>query len=322
MKRGIRRVRQIAKTVSELYGVHIDNVQPLNEYFYQYEKGSRALVARVLAEPEPDQQRTEVAWLNYLADHGVGIVRAVPSVNENLVESVSIGDEQHCVVSLERAMGAPPTYEEWNCELFKRLGSEIGKMHALTRDFHVEFPGLHRKVWYEWYIYDPNQIPEQFEVARSKCIETVESVKAYPQDSSTYGLIHGDIHQWNLHIWQDEITIFDTNECETHHFVHDLGVLINSAIEESFNGSDINSYAELFIGSLLDGYREHHSLPGEWIERLPVFIRLREIMSFIDAFAGWDMSQISLHQRIALNRWQNAIENDIPLLRIDFGTFA
>ena len=45
-------------------------------------------------------------------------------------------------------------------------------------------------------------------------------------------------------------------------------------------------------------------------------------MSFIDAYLEWDMTQLSLHQRIILNRYQNAIENEIPVLNIDFKQFT
>lgn len=58
-----------------------------------------------------------------------------------------------------------------------------------------------------------------------------------------------------------------------------------------------------------------------WIERLPVFIKLREMMSFIDAYLEWDMTQLPLAEKNLLMRYQNSIENEVPVLHIDFKQF-
>jgi Ser/Thr protein kinase RdoA (MazF antagonist) len=78
----------------------------------------------------------------------------------------------------------------------------------------------------------------------------------------------------------------------------------------------------VIIANLLEGYAEHQQLTAEWIERLPIFIKLREVMSFIDAYLEWDMTQLSVDQRIILNRYQNALENEVPVLHIDFKQFT
>ena len=312
----------IVEYISELFEVNVNEIEVLNQYFYPYKTDCGKYVARVLGEPDFAEQTTEVAWLNYLVNQGVRIARAVPSVNGELVEKIHIGDAPYFIVSLERAEGAPPTNREWNKCLFRQLGCEIGKMHRATQKFHDEYPDLHRAHWYEADIYNVEFIPEKFSVARSKCAEIVHQVRSYRQDATCYGLVHADIGPSNLHVWNNEITLFDTDECELHFFAHDLGVLINFAVDISFNGTGINSYAETFVGNLLEGYADHQELPKEWIERLPIFIKLREVMSFIDAFLEWDMTQISLHQRILLNRYQNALENNTALVNIDFKQFA
>jgi len=81
---------QITKYVSELFGVSVNEVQVLNRFFYLYEKDSKKYVARVIDEPDFAEQQTEVTWINYLADHGIGISRATPSVNGALVEKISL----------------------------------------------------------------------------------------------------------------------------------------------------------------------------------------------------------------------------------------
>ncbi len=314
--------KQIVDSISELFDVKPNQIRSLNQYFYPYTNDGGDFVARVLQEPSYAEQTTEVSWINYLASDGVRIVRAVPSVNGELVEEICAGGEQFLVVSLERAEGAPPTNAEWDRNLFKQLGQQIGRMHRATQKFHIEYPALQRTHWHEADIYDVQRIPERFSVARAKCSEVVHLVRSYQEDAGCYGLIHGDIGPCNIHVHNNQVTFFDTDECELHFFAHDLGVLINFAVDISFNGTDVNGYAEAFVGSLLEGYAEYRDLSSVWIERLPIFVKLREVMSFIDAFLEWDMSQISLHKRILLNRYQNAIENEVALVDIDYKQFA
>ena len=112
---------QIARNVSELFGVRVEEIQILNRFFYFYERDNKKYVARVLDNPDFSEQQTEVTWINYLADHGIGIPRATPSVNGALVEKISLGETPYFVVNLERAQGSPPTPQEWNRQLFKKL---------------------------------------------------------------------------------------------------------------------------------------------------------------------------------------------------------
>lgn len=318
------RETEITKGIARLFDVGEDAVRPLNHFLFLYEKDGKPYMARVLDEPSHEEQLAEVAWVNYLAEGGIGFARPVPSATGALVEKIEVEGGAYCVVSLEKVPGAPPTAQEWDRPLFRELGRTIGRMHRLTEDFHREHPGLKRADWHAAEIYNPDFIPERSVEARAQCAEIVAQVRALPRDGSTYGLIHGDIHQWNFHLVNGKPVFFDTDECEPHFFVHDLGVLINSAVEESFNGvaGGVNSYAEVFIGDLLEGYAEERTLAGEWIERLPLFIKLREVMSFIDAYLEWDMEDLSLQQRIILNRYQNAIENNVPVLHIDFRRFC
>ena len=313
--------KQVARYVCDLFAVGAHEVQTLNHFLYPFKKDGREYMARVLAEPDLTEQQTEVRWLDYLAERGVGMVRPLPSVNGALLECVEIDGVPHGLVALQKALGAPPTAAEWNPALWKKLGRTIGQLHEVTVEFHGEYPELKRAPWHGADIYDSRQLPAEFDLARGKIDALVELVRSLPQDNENYGLVHGDIHQWNFHLHAGEILFYDTDECEMNYYAFDLGVLIYFSVVSSFNGRDVNDYAEAFIGNLLEGYAERRSLSGEWVERLPVFIKLREMMSFIDAFIEWDIDKLSFAEKNLLMYYQNAIENEVPVLHIDFKQF-
>lgn len=67
--------------------------------------------------------------------------------------------------------------------------------HEATVGFHGEFPDLKRTPWHEAAIYDPRQLPAEFDIALNKIAAMLELVRSFPQDKEAYGLVHGEIHQ-------------------------------------------------------------------------------------------------------------------------------
>ena len=71
---------------------------------------------------------------------------------------------------------------------------------------------------------------------------------------------------------------------EVNYFASDLGVLIYFSVVSSFNGNEVNDYAEQWF------------LPGEWVERLLVFIALWGMMCFIDAMLRMGYRSSAFHR--------------------------
>ena len=132
----------------------------------------------------------EARRLEYLAEHGIGIVRLLPSTNGALVECLEIDGLPHgpalCIKRRARRRslnsGIPRCVKPWSA-------------HEATVGFHGEFPNLKRAPWDEADIYDPCQLPAEFDLALNKIAAMLELVRSFPQDKETYGLVHGDVHQ-------------------------------------------------------------------------------------------------------------------------------
>lgn len=313
----------IIQQLSELYEVPPDHIKTHNEIFYPFHKDGVDLVARVLSAPDLKQHRVEALWVNFVAERGGPTVPIVPAPSGALVETLDVNGTKRFVVAFERAPGAPPTPEEWNPRLIGKLGTAIGKLHVLTRQFHQQHPECRRLDWHDCDIYDwDTWLPKEHEAIRSRCAALEAEIRSLPIGAETYGLIHGDIHQWNMHLHGDMLHFFDTDECECNYLVHDLAVAIYFGVEASFHGASVNAYAERFVGELLEGYACHQMLEPEWIERLPLFIKWRQVMSLVDAHLEWDMDRISDDERILLNRYRSSIENDLPVVHVDFTRFS
>lgn len=141
-------------------------------------------------------------------------------------------------------------------------------------------------------------------------------------NKDTYGLIHGDVCQGNFFLNDDKITLIDFQDCEHNYFIFDLAAVIYFAVENSFNGNDINSYSIEFIKALLKGYRKECNIDSFWIEKIPLFLKLREMLSFIILHCYWDVESFDEDRKALLNLYRKNIEYDIPVLNIDFKQFC
>jgi len=302
----------IIEAISNLYGLSPQKFKPINRFFYEYEDH----IIRVIHHRNEAEVKDEVHWLNHLSDHKINVTRVLPSQTGQLFDTFKRSDTLYFVTTFEKAKGKPPTQAEGNADLFRRIGQLIGKMHKTTKSYT---PIGSRKDWHDDDIcnYD-KYLPINHTLIREKCKEAIEEIQTLPKNRNTYGIIHSDIHQTNMHLRNDEITLFDFDDCEKHYFVNDLAIVIYWSLEVSFNGTDIHTYATTLARHLFRGYAEENDLDVFWFGQIPKFLKLREVISLIDAHREWDLKKLNENQKIILNHYRKNIEQDRPFLDLDF----
>ena len=209
---------------------------------------------------------------------------------------------------------------KYSSDLLEKCGQIIGKMHRLSK----EYSNSTKSYIVNWYEHNEanylKYIPARNDLIIEKCNILFNKIKKLPQNKDTYGLIHSDIYG-NFFIHNDKITIFDFQDCEHHYFINDLAIMIYFVIEDSFNGRDINSYSIEVINSLLEGNRKECDIEPFWIEKIPLFLKLREVLTFIIFHCYWDVDTFDEDRKARMNLYRKNIEYDIPVLNIDFSQF-
>ena len=296
----------IIGALSNLYGLSPQKFKPINRFFYGYDDH----ILRVIHHRSKTEVTDEVHWINHLADRGINVTRVLPSATGQLFDTLKLSDKVYFITTFEKAKGKPPTQTEWNANLFHKIGQLIGKMHKATKSYA---PIGNRKDWYEDDICDYDKyLPGDHTFIRQKCNEVIEEVKTLPKNKNTYGIIHSDIHQTNMHLHNGEITLFDFDDCEQHYFINDLAIVIYWGLEVSFNGTDIQTYTTTLTKHLFEGYRTENDLDAFWFNQIPKFLKLREVISLIDAHREWDLDNLNENQKIILNHYRKNIEQDRP----------
>jgi Ser/Thr protein kinase RdoA (MazF antagonist) len=289
---------------------------------YQYEHQGTNSVLRLTIPQYVDFELIpgEADWINYLADNGVRVPRAIPSEKGNLVEIIEVDDSSCAAVCFEKVEGKPIDFNdsgEWNGELFAEYGRTIGKMHALTKRYDPADKSLSRMQWHEQDWLDSHLLPAKSPVRR-KCEELIQALHTLPKDRDSYGLIHGDAHPWNVLLHEGKIVLTDFDFCEQSWFASDIAIILFYAVMAPIEGMDRISFGAHFMENFVEGYREENSIDALWLERIPSFLRLRMISKYILHYPEWKSGRMSDLRESAFMEWKRKTESDIPYLDVDF----
>ncbi|HDR7472090.1 TPA: phosphotransferase, partial [Bacillus toyonensis] len=265
-----------------------------------------------------EEQLEEVKYTNFLYQTGLGVPPIIPSLQGNLVENLTLDKEVFAVV-YKAAPGIHLPRSEWNPDVFKQLGQEIGKLHLISQDFESIERVKHINAWYENEEYNfLKYIPNEETIIREIACDVLSSIKNLPKTSTNYGLIHGDLWLENILVDSDSnLSMIDFQDCEKHFYIFDLAVPIYSAIEYSFAGNgNIVDYENSITKAILDGYQEERELPKEMIDKLPLFIKLKEIFEYSLMHMYWNKEELTENQVRIMNLYRMKLENKDSLIKM------
>ena len=319
----------ILRAAMARYHIAVNQIELLDgfeSFIYKFQRPDGHYILRIghSSRRSPDLIRGEVDWINYLADGGASVARAILSENGNLVEPVEDGqDEEFLCTAFVHASGKEVRRDQINDRLFHNYGRLVGRMHALAKTYQVPNPTWER---YAWDSIENNTAERQMPAKESRALEKYRAVLAHlrslPQDTEGYGMIHQDAHPGNFFV-DDEyrLTLFDFDDCVYGHFIYDIAmVLFYTAMGEP----DPAEFTGRFMPVFLSGYREENHLDPAWLPELPYFMKLREIDLFAAihfSFADGDNPDNPWCARYMKGR-REKIESDVPFITYDWSSLA
>jgi Ser/Thr protein kinase RdoA (MazF antagonist) len=172
----------------------------------------------------------------------------------------------------------------------------MGRMHALAKEYRPENEATRRHHWYDnYYLRNRrNFVPSDQTVvyeAASKLINTIKTT--LPQDTSSYGLIHGDIGIGN-YLLDELVYVYGGEEGK----------------------SDREAQALLFMEHFMKGYVQESVIDETWVNKLPLFLRLREIIVYTGMHRSADLANLDDWSRDYLAESKGRIERGIPIVDV------
>lgn len=317
-------IKKIIKELADKYDIVYDSLKPITGGYqnlvFEFVQNNKPYIFRIsdfLTRSE-EKINSEFEWCIYLLRHGVPLSKPLKSLSGHLTETVDRDGVKMVSTLFEKAPGRKMTYPEYlnNVEVFKQLGKLTGKIHKLSKDYTS--PNIKRNNWSENYylknIY--NFIPkDEFDI-RNAYESLIKDFTALDYNENSFGLIHGDINVGNFCIAENQITLFDFDECQYSWFVEDIAIQLFYTIYVFGDDSIIErqEMADKFMSHFLSGYYSENNLEDYWIEEIPKFLKLRELIVHVGIYKKWNLDNLSQWQKDYYNQSANRIKKGIPLI--------
>lgn len=227
----------------------------------------------------------ELNWLNYLSKNMNQVARPILNKDDNLYEIINIDDTKYIFCAFEKAPGKLVDINnpcEWNETLFNKLGATMGNMHKFTKGYNAATDILKHFEWHNDIMFSP-----EYDLANDKDVlncwnEIIDELYKLPKSKDSYGIIHNDLHQLNFFVDNDNITVFDFDDCICSWYSFDIALTLYQVISTiSYKlTKERNEFAEKFIVPFLQGYLKNNKLDKYWIEKFDLFLKYRRICSY------------------------------------------
>ncbi|WZX99980.1 phosphotransferase [Bacillus sp. FSL W7-1360] len=291
------------------FPISFTKVEPVTNEMYRCFGDQGNYFARITNYRTYEEQLEEVNWTNFLYKNGMDVSPTISSIDGHSVEKMT--PEDKLVVLYRAAPGRHLSNAEWDALILKKLGRQIGKMHRLTKEYEKIRPFTHVSDWYkqEEYRFD-KYIPQQESTIKEFAQEVISKIKEIPADKSAYGVIHGDVWLENTVVDKHHtITFIDFQDCEKHFLIYDLVVPLYSALRYTFIGKgNIRDYKKAILEALVEGYMEEYHISNEMLEKLPLFLLLKEVFEYNLMHMYWNQDKLSEDQVRLMNFYRMNLE--------------
>lgn len=303
----------------------LTNLHGFQNFVYASSRGGKPYILRAThsSHRSAGQVQAELDWLRYLTEHGVNAAVPVRTPDGELIVTVGSGDCCFIASAFARAPGSKPDHRSYteDGELIRKLGRLTGKIHALSRSYTVPKPAPVRGSWQNnQYVTRLHEyVPESYMSILPPVEQFVSLLSGLPRCPDSFGLIHGDIHMNNFHVDGGMLTLFDFDECEYSWFACDIANPLFYATPLPSDGTDRRHLvAQRFYDAFMEGYCTEHTLSSQWLQRLPHFLRLRELLVLSGAFRSLDLDHLHPWSKEMIEFTCRNLEYDLPYLDIRF----
>ena len=294
-------------------------------FIYEYERDGAGFILRIghSLHRRAAHVHGEVDWINYLADGGASVARAVPSAAGRLVEEIDDGQGgQFLAVSFVKAAGQPPRRASFTPALFETYGRVIAGLHARTRSYTPADPAWRRPAWDDEDMeFVQRFVPASQVTVRSRHTDLCAYLRSLPTGNEVYGLIHQDAHGGNLFIdAAGRFTLFDFDDCLYSWFANDIAIVL---FYISMGAEDPAAFTRQFLTDFWRGYRQAYNLDPQWLAQIPSFLKLREMELYAAIHRSFDVENLDdpWCARYMAGR-REKIEHQVPYIDFDFAGFA
>jgi len=286
-------------------------------FIYLTEKDSKKYILRIshTIRRTKHQILGELEFLVYLHDHELKVPAVFKSKANNFVEEVPATTGSFLACLFEYIDGVIPVEELRSDELIYKMGSYLGNFHTLSMNYnHVKADRLDY-----FHITTPlfDWIPKEDVLLREIAQNTLEKIRTIPNTNTNYGLLHGDFHFGNFLLRENEIVLFDFDDCQYSWFIHDIAMSLFYYLPVTERNDSIIESGHHFLKQYLNGYRKVVPIEKEMLAFIEVFMKSRELELYGLIHRSFDMNALPPWPKNFMLGRKEKIERNEPYFSLD-----
>ena len=243
-------------------------------FIFRFEREGRPTILRFahVSERTAEAIQAELAYLRHLAARGAPVALPVNSLSGHAVESIATTLGVFHAVVFAMLPGEHYDIGELSLDQFTRWGRALGELHQAAAGYR----GAGRPTMHDQLRMAGQQLPAHEAAARRMLALLEQQVAALPASERTFGLIHYDFELDNL-LWDDQVSIVDFDDCAWYCFVADIAFALRDLFDDQAENIDM---ADERFRAFVTGYRLVRTVTDEELGRLPLFLRLHNLLTF------------------------------------------
>ncbi|NIK76530.1 Ser/Thr protein kinase RdoA (MazF antagonist) [Paenibacillus castaneae] len=322
--------KEVLNEAALRYKADASNAKKLGDfenYVYEVERDGKGYILRLTHSSHrlKEEVEGELKWINFLNGRGIHVSLVHESVNGELVEVVPVSDSNFYVCLFDKAPGSSVQMNspEFGPELFEKWGATTARLHLATEEYDAT--ETQRLRWDED---DLIELDNYIDPVEDKAIvegnrQLVVSLQQLPQTKETFGLIHSDIHQGNFFYHEGDIHIFDFDDTMYFYFASDIAIPLYYSIWQKYRKETLETRSTVgkeILTHFLRGYMSVRGISREWVERLPMFLNLRDYTLYGVINKKFDLSakENKIEKQLAAEIRERLIQNE-PIVDLDYG---
>ncbi len=276
--------------IMERYGVDIDEaVFRFSTQNYAFIFPDKPYMIRVSMSPKKTRQEilSEMMWIDDLKAFKETVCEPSPSLGGKLLEEFEAEGITYRAGMFRKAKGNVKAMPDMTPMFFICVGDLLGGIHQVSADEREMGMNYRRgKKADDFAEYRKNledRIPSDI---LQKILEIEGKVNALPQDIGQYGICHGDFHNNNFFVEENNIWLFDFDGCAYTHYLYDVASFIQSCLLAGYKtGEDARKVVyEDILPYFKIGYELNKKCDEQYWEELDLFIAYRTALSYMALF--------------------------------------
>lgn len=286
-------LREILQRIVTPYNFSADDLELISisqNYVYKATKDEESVIVRISTGRHRTlaQTEAELSWIARLVKNNVRAPMPIPTSDGHLCHEEVFEGISYVVTCFEHAEGVSLPRKESGLKDFEKLGAVTGRLHKISSLDDSYGNRIDRPMWYNSRLLN-NDFKELGDILSDELKDGVNrliaEIKSIPMDSSSFGLIHGDLNFGNLYRSKGEIILIDFDNCEYGYYLQDLAVILYDAIYFKslieFPNQDLNETMKKYWDPLLKGYLQTSPLKQIDAHSLKKFFLLREAVLLV-----------------------------------------